>query len=229
MGFDSCFSEKCKERVENYMDFTITANQSYMVIMMLRDLQANKNEIINISPAFYQTVFRNCMQALFVDISKMFDDNSKNLSIVWLMNIISSHMDLLDNRAVSVNVFQHLGDHSAEGVYFSSLEDLVNHYKESIENCKNDIESLMTLRNKFYAHLDRKAQNHLDKLFKDYSVSLVKIEKLLTLNVNISNALYMYFTDGTVFPLTTNYDDLYRTISCIEKYDVLSKKYHDYI
>ena len=168
MGFDSTFYEKCKERITKYMNFTITANQSYMVIMMLRDLQENKNEIINISPAFYQTVFRNCMQALFVDISKMFDDDSKNISIVWLLNSISSHLDLLDNRSVSVNEFQHLGDHSAKCVQFSSLKDLVSHYQESIAKCKDEIDSLITLRNKFYVHLDKKAQNHR----LDYMINL---------------------------------------------------------
>ena len=229
MRFDSCYNEKCKERVKNYMDFTIIANQSYMVIMMLRDLQENNNDIINISPAFYQTVFRNCMQALFVDISKMFDNDQKNISIVWLLNSINSNLDLLDNHSVSVNEFQHLGDRSAICVKFNSLKDLVSQYNYSITKCKNEIDSLTTLRNKFYVHLDIKAQNHLDKLFQDNSVSLVAIEKLLTLNTNICNALYMYFVDTTVFPLTVNHDDLYKTISCIEKYDALSKKYNDYL
>ena len=64
----------------------------------------------------------------------------------------------------------------------------------------------------------------MDRLFKEYSVSLVTLEKLLTLNVNICNALYMYFIGSTVMPVTVNHDDLKRTISCIEKYEVLSKK-----
>ena len=211
------------------MDFTITANQSYMVIMMLRDLQENKNEIINISPAFYQTVFRNCMQALFVDISKMFDNDSKNLSVVWLLNSINKHLDLLDNHAASVNEFQCLGDSAPACVQFGSLKELVNHCNDSIADYKNEIKSLTTLRNKFYAHLDKRAQNHLDRLFQDNSVSLVTIEKLLTLNANICNALYLYFVGNTVFPLTINHDDLYRTISCVEKYAALSEKYSDYM
>ena len=66
MGFDSMFYEKCKERITAYMEFTITANDSYMLIMMIRDLQVNKNDIINISPAFYKMVSRNSLQALFV-------------------------------------------------------------------------------------------------------------------------------------------------------------------
>jgi len=229
LGFDSCFNEKCKERIKSYMGFTIMANQSYMVIVMLRDLQANKNEIINLSPAFYQIVFRNCMQALFVDISKMFDKDSKNMSIVSLLNIINDHLDLLDNRAVFVNEFQHLDDSSAKCFKFDSLIGLIKHCNDSIAKSKKEIDSLTTLRNKFYVHLDKKAQNHLDRLFNEYSVSLVTLEKLLTLNVNICNALHLYFVGSTVMPVTVNHDDLKRTISFIEKYEVLSKKYKDYL
>ena len=229
MGFDSMFYEKCKERITAYMEFTITANDSYMLIMMIRDLQVNKNDIINISPAFYKMVSRNSLQALFVDISKMFDNKSNNMSIVWLLNSLKKHLDLLDNRAVTVNEFQHLGDNFAGNVSFNSLTELINHYTDSIAKSEPEIKSLTTLRNKFYAHLDKSAQNHLDSLFKENSVSLVTIEKLLILNVNICNALYKYFFGSTFVPLDYNHDDLYRSIACIEKYKVLSKKYKDYL
>lgn len=229
MGFDAQFYEKCKERITDYMNFSITANNSYMLIMMIRDLQVNKNDIINISPGFYHMVSRNSMQALFVDISKMFDKDAKNMSIVWLLNSIKNHLDLLDNRAVTMNEFRHLNDNYAVNISFHSLSELVNHYDDSIVKSEQDIKSLTVLRNKFYAHLDKGAQNHLDRLFKENSVSLITIEKLLILNINICNALHMYFHGSTVVPLDFNHDDLYRSISCIEGYETLSKKYKDYL
>ncbi len=229
MGFDVQFYEKCKERITDYMNFSITANNSYMLIMMIRDLQKNKNDIINISPTFYHMVFRNSMQALFVDISKMFDKNSKNMSIVWLLNSINNHLDLLDNRAVTVNEFRHLNDNYAVSRAFNSLTEVVNHFAGSIAKIEQDIKSLTILRNKFYAHLDKDAQNHLDRLFKENSVSLLTIENLLVLNINICNALHMYFHGSTVVPLDFNHDDLYRSISCIEGYEKLSKKYKNYL
>ena len=226
MGFDHCFNEKCKERVDKYIDFSIRANQSYIVIMMLRDLQASKNDIINISSAFYQTVFRNCMQSLFVDISKMFDNDPKNISIVGLLDIINNNLHLLDSRSISVNEFQHLSDRSAVCIRFCSLKELIDYCNDSIAKSKNEIDSLTTLRNKVFAHLDKNAQNHLGKLFQDNSVSLVVIEKLLTLNTNICNALYMYFSGTTFIPIMANYDDLYRSIDCIERYNSLSQLYN---
>lgn len=229
MGFDAQFHEKCKERITDYMNFTITANNSYMLIMMIRDLQGNKNDILNISPGFYHMVSRNSMQALFVDISKMFDKDSKNMSIVWLLNSIKSHLDLLDNRAVNVSEYQHFNDNAYVNISFNSLSELINHYADSVEKSEHDIKSLTILRNKFYGHLDKSAQNHLDSLFKNNSVSLITLEKLLILNINISNALYKYFNGSTFAPLDFNHNDLYRTISYIEKYKELSEKYNDYL
>ncbi len=197
--------------------------------MMIRDLQGNKNDILNISPGFYHMVSRNSMQALFVDLSKMFDKDAKNMSIVWLLNSIKNHLDLLDNRSVTVNEFQHLDDNFAVSRAFNSLTELVNYYADSIAKSEQDIKSLTILRNKFYAHLDKDAQNHLDRLFKENAVSLITIEKLLILNMNICNALYKYFNDSTFVPLDINHNDLYRTISCIEKYKELSEKYNDYL
>ena len=229
MGFDAHFYEKCKERITDYINFSITANNSYMLIMMIRDLQGNKNDILNISPGFYHMVSRNSMQALFVDISKMFDKDSKNMSIVWLLNSIKNNLDLLDNRAITVNEFRHLNDNYAVNISFNSLSELVNHYDDSIVKNEQDIKSLTVLRNKFYAHLDKGAQNHLDSLFKKNSVNLVTIEKLLILNVNICNALYKYFNGSTFVPLDYNHNDLYRSIMCIEKYKELSEKYNNYM
>ena len=75
MGFDAHFYEKCKERITDYMNFSITANNSYMLIMMIRDLQGNKNDILNISPGFYHMVSRNSISvcptlSCFVPLSR---------------------------------------------------------------------------------------------------------------------------------------------------------------
>ena len=150
------------------------------------------------------------------------------MSIVWLLNSIKNNLDLLDNRAITVNEFRHLNDNAYVNISFNSLSELINHYADSVEKSEHDIKSLTILRNKFYGHLDKSAQNHLDSLFKNNSVSLITLEKLLILNINISNALYKYFNGSTFAPLDFNHNDLYRTISYIEKYKELSEKYNDY-
>lgn len=211
------------------MDFTICVNQCYMTIMMLRDIQHKHNYAINISPAFYHTVIRCFMQSLFVDISKMFDNNNRNESITTLLNSIRDNLQLVDDHPVTINNFRTLDDISPTTMNFQSIEGLINHFLNEIKKNQSDIASVRKLRNKYYGHLDKSSQDGLKKLFKDNSVSLDIMGKLLILNTNICNALNVYFFDKTVIPLVINHDDLYYTISCLEKYKDFSEKYKDYI
>lgn len=211
------------------MNFTIGVNQSYMTIMMLRDIQNNHNDVINISPVFYHTVIRCCIQSLFVDISKIFDKNDRNESITVLLNSIRDNLQQIDNHPVIINCFSSIDDKSPSSISFQSIEDLVNYVLDEIQKNQSDIDSVRNLRNKYYGHLDKSSQDGLKKLFKDNSVSLDIMEKLLILNTNICNALNVYFFDKTVIPLVINHDDLYYTISCLEKYKDFSEKYKDYI
>lgn len=215
------FYEKCKERTSRLMDFAINANQSYMMILIIRDLQANKNEIANISPAFYQSVFRACLQTLFIDVSKMFDNKKKNESTLNLLSDMQKNQTQLENIGVIANHFHHLGDRKSYPFNCDNLQDILDRCMLLIAQNEDDIKALRKLRNKYYAHLDREAQNDLDKLFRENKVSLAAIEKLLTLNVNILNTLYMYFNDSTVFPVISNHDDFKNTVWYVEKYDEL--------
>ena len=218
------FYEKCQERTSRLMDFAINANQSYMTIMIIRDLQANKNEIANISPAFYQSVFRACLQTLFIDVSKMFDNKKKNESTLNLLSDMQENQAQLENIGVIANHFQHLGDMKSYPFSCDDLQAILEKCMQLIAQNEDGIKALRKLRNKYYAHLDRDSQNDLDKLFRENKVSLAAIERLLTLNINILNTLYMYFNNSTVFPVTTNNDDFNKTVWCIEQSDKLYHK-----
>ena len=218
------FYEKCQERTSRLMDFAINANQSYMLILIIRDLQANKNEIANISPAFYQSVFRACLQILFIDVSKMFDDKKKNESTLNLLSDMQKNQAQLENIGVIANHFRHLGDMKSYPFSCDNLQDILYKCMQLIAQNEDDIKSLRKLRNKYYAHLDRDSQNDLDKLFRENKVSLAAIERLLTLSINILNTLYMYFNNSTVFPVTTNHDDFKKTVWFVEQYDELYHK-----
>jgi len=222
------FEEKCKERASALMDFTIYANQSYMVILQLRDLQENQNEIINISPAFYQTVFRTCLNTLFIDVAKMFDGNDNNESIYVLLKNMKDNLHQLHKTPVSVLRYSHIDDSSPGCADYASVDEMVNDLLDMIKQCSSESFALRTLRNKYYAHADKNSQNDLDKLFKENTVSLATIEKLLTVNANACTALYQYFFDSTTYPLTLNWNDFEKTIRCVQKYKYLSEKYNEY-
>lgn len=72
-------------------------------------------------------------------------------------------------------------------------------------------------RDKYYAHLDKMSLEKLEKLFKEQEVTYLDLQNLLTLNINMRNAVYMFFKDSTVMPIIHGYDDLKATVQLVKQ------------
>lgn len=224
------FFNESLRRTECLMDLAMEANQSYRVLMQLREALISDNELINISPAFYSIVFRNTMQSLFVDISKVFYeyDLKETESCYSLLDKIKNNLRQLDNRSVTAGQMSHI---SYENIYFrdfSSVGEIVDFYLEELGKKGSIIDHLLTLRCKHFVHIDIKTHKDLEAFFRDNFVSLSDIEDLLVLFSNICIALYQYFKSCTFYPLAENHDDFEKTLRCLRKYKELSEKYDEY-
>lgn len=217
------FYDKCKDRTKKLVHFSTIANQSYMNVVLLNDLQANKVDVLNISPAFYQSVRRACMQTLFIDIPKMFDKKGNNESTYNLFTKMKSQINQLESCVIEVQYFEHLDSKSSKTIKYQTLGEMLDDGLKLIEESRAEITRVEKLRHKYYAHLDLAVQNRIEELFIKNKISLADIEKLLTLNMNLLNMLYMYFFEKTVYPSITNANDLSYTVYCVEEY---LNKYH---
>ena len=228
--------EEYRQRTENMFNFAIDANQSYMVLTTIRKEQEEHNDIINLSPAFYSSVYYSCLQSVVLDVCKMFDGERKKPteSTRILLEDIKMNSKQFEDRSISVIQYKKITGVFSNGSYyhesFDTVDRVAEHYLKLIKSKKEKaiIDSLKCLRNKYYAHLDFDTQNNIVGFFQSHSVSLADIEELLTLNSNICTTLYRYYLDTDTYPLAINYNDFSRTIRCIEKYSELSEKFNDY-
>lgn len=223
--------EKCIQRLDDLMDLAMEANQTYKVVILLREFQITENEILNISPSFYNSVFRNNKQCLFIDISKMYDtkDVDGTESTHGLLLLMNDHLQELEEKSISVSQLQHIAfDKPYYYVDFQSTKEMIDYYIAKISEKADTIKSVRKLRNKHFGHVDFNKHKDLSALFQEYSVSLVDIEELLVLNSNILTALYRYFKDSDFYPLALNCEDFTNTIRCIKRYKELSEKYFEY-
>ena len=213
---DEVFYNVCKERLSRISDSMFYTNQAYCVILQLRDFQENHNELINISPAFYNCIQDCCMEYLFIEVDKMFDPKKEREGVYGLLNKIKDSIDLLDlNRTIESNETTALNNHTMKGRKFDNIVQLVDENIKMIEEAQGIIKKVKTLRDKYFAH--REVKRDFDVLFRNNSVSLSDIEALLVLSVNAINALNMYFNDKTLFPITIDYDDFKKTVFYIQK------------
>ena len=195
----------------------IQTNQAYSVIMQLRDFQQKHNELINISPAYYQCVISCCIQFLFIETYKMYDPSTTSDGIFGFINTLEKNIHLLDNtRSIVANEMDDLFSLQADEHFYKNIEALISESKKRISDCDNIIKNLKTQRDKFYAHQDVDIK-HLDEFFKKYAVSLNDLKTLLLLNANLFNAFYMYFYNSTLIPMTANRDDFSKTVYYLEK------------
>ena len=223
---DRIFYEKNKVRLNRIKDRMLQTNQVYSVIMQLRSFQQEHNDLINISPAFYQCVLSCCIEVLFIEISKMFDPDKSSDGILGLINRLEKNIHLLDNtHSIVAHEMDDLFSHRADEHYYKNIEELISESKKRILDNDSKIKNLKTQRDKFYAHQDVCVKN-LDGFFKKNAVSLNDLKLLLLLNVNLFNAFYMYFFNSTLYPRAINGDDFFKTVYYLEK-GVVSEKEHD--
>lgn len=215
---DDVFYEKCKERCDRLMNITLHLNQTYMVLMQMRDLRLQKPKVFERSLAFYQTVFRNSTLTVFIELCKMFDANTEGEGIHALLRKMSCSVDQLDNKcSIEANAFSELEDNRSAVVLYKNIEELISTSLRKIENEGTILKRLRTLRDKYYAHYEIMTDVKLAGLLQSNRITYEDIKQLIVLNMNILNALYKYFFDETMLPLLSNYDDLKATVFCVEK------------
>lgn len=212
------FIDKCKEECNSLINHYLLANQAYENIMVLRDFQENENDLINLSVSFYSGVINTSTHTLFVEINKMYDSSPDALSIYSLLLRMKKEISqLTDNSPIIINEFRNLTDNKPNYREFSNIKELIDDSLKRIDSNIKIIKNIKTLRDSYYAHLDRKRINNIDEFFKKNKVSLLDIESLLVLNCNLCNALNSYFNDQTTMPIVYNYDDFKKTIYYLKK------------
>ena len=213
---DKQYFESCRKRLDKIVEAMILTNEAHCILLQLRNFQMNNNELINISPGFYNCIIRNCIEVIFIEMYKMFDENKDNDGILGFLCSLRDNYHLLDtSREISANETKKLQDTTMSICKYNSIIQLVESSLKKIHDVDPLILPGKTQRDKYYAHYEKGI--NWDTFFDKYSVSLSDIESLLILNTNLCNALYMYFYNTTMIPVSMNSDDFKRTIDYIRK------------
>ena len=221
------FFDKCSERSKRLIDVALHTNQTFETLRLVQELQAEKNDIVNISPAFFQNVKRNCIEVLFIEIAKMYSHDRESEGIRALLCDMNMHLGQLKmGKSIQINWFSSFTDTTPDVRQYDNLKVMVEDLGDVINNQQDIIDNIMKQRNKYYAHLDKKAANSQD-FFEKNKVTYHNLQDLLLLNMNITNAVYMYFHNSTVMPLCSNYDDVKSIIWYAERGVEERRKNHD--
>ena len=222
------YEKKCIENCNILVNNAFETNQSFCVLRQLLEMQSSDIDILNISPAFYQSVIRNCIQNMFIETVKMYDSNSQTLGIKSFIDNIYNNINQLDNkRSIKVSIFSDLEDLFAEEKEFNNLTEMIEWALEEIKKNESLFNSVKAQRDKYYAHLERRITNNIEGFFNKNKITYENIKHLLLLNTNLCNLFYTYFCKKVMIPLASNHDDFKKTVNLIKGYKANKGCYYD--
>ena len=209
------YFNKSGETLSRIMDDSICANQTFAILIQLRDFAENESDIFRVAPQFFNTIAYNCMQVLLVEIYKMFDNSKRNDGIRTFVEKMKEGISQLDNSfRIEANFIDALFATSARIKEFDCLQSIIDFAEEAFEDNKELLIRVKKLRCKYYAHHDPDIKD-VAKLFEKHQLTFSDIERLLVLNWNLCNAFKRYFADCTVMSLPHNYNDCQRLFNLL--------------
>lgn len=224
---DKQFFQKREEVLSRIMDNSIGANQTFALLIQLRDFYVEHNDLFSVAPQFFNTIAFNCMQVVLVEIYKMFDTSKDNEGIRTFIEKTKKGINQLDNSVKTrANFIASVFDMSAKVKQFDSLQSIIDFSEKAIKENSELLDRVDKLRCKYYAHHDPDVKD-VSKLFERYQLTFDDVERLLVLNWNLCNAFKRYFSGCTVRPLPHNYNDCQRMFNMLieKKEDMLASPY----
>lgn len=222
---------------------------------ILKQYEENINlyyDEMNISTGFYHVIHSALIEALFMNLSKIYDENNKsltlrdllkelsNLSIHDLDDTVKSHYIKNNNTFVyrvstseecffkgKVSLFKEncriANIPYKHTVVYISLSEFIDFYFKKYHSMHHYISNLIMQRNKIYAHNDRNTNFNFSKIVDKFPIK-IHLELLFHLED-------WYFRYYRLFPDFQGYcfqhqHYLFVQIQCLMKYFVLSTDLH---
>ena len=101
--------------VEAFFREAFSANQYYLILQQYNELGKEYLSEIKVSSAFYCVVYNSLIEALLMNLAKMYDKNKGSIDIGNLVKMCESNMQLFPENKVDLSI----GEEKTEVTFFS--------------------------------------------------------------------------------------------------------------
>ena len=213
---------------EKYNKFVNLYKQKcfYLFISLetLKELRNNEKSqaLGKISPAFLSMTIKNIWVSSVVTLSAFFSNDT--MSINKYFNYIKANHDKIFTGKFQDRVVNGLGvgkDEIMVVKFDKTILEVVAECEAILEENKANIDKIITLRDKIFAHFDKDTENY-EELLKDININLllklVQIIETITNNINLQyDRIYTCFSP-------TNSNDIKSTLSALNFYSIYRKE-----
>lgn len=200
-------------------DLTIICSRGYTQLNLWKKFAIyfiKNKDVFMLSPTIFAFTRDALLECAVSDLIKLFDTHGDSLSIYKYLNFCDQNKTKLFSTDKQVKIVQ-----------------AVNEDKLKLKNKENDLNNLKAWRDKRLYHLDKKYAGDLNKVFRDFNLTIGQIEDLFLLTKDILNR-YSNFYDGSssimkYIKIDIEFDDLIRqltsgkTAEIIDRLRILSK------
>lgn len=201
------------------------ANCNFSIIKQYHDNSINYNKEINYSPCFYQIIFTSLLETTLLLVSKLYDKNSINISLLlheFKENInvlpIGERFYLDSNREVVYDSSE--SKVADENVFFIpfNFNDKLCDWIKKFNKMENVLASLKKQRDKIYAHHNINIVDHIDSFIEDNHVLYRDIENLISFALEVTSTIRACMT-GVGKTNLVNIDDWENTLKMVRLAD----------
>ena len=211
--------EQLTEQIYNYLWRITHANDCLELYKTIHNATRTRLEEMNYAPCFFSKVRESIRIDLFMTTAKLFDNSKGTMSIKKLLDICSENKHCFPNE-YKVNFFNSLCPEEEAGEYQTIKVDIVADIDDAnkrLEGLQPQIKNLMTRRNKYYAHADKKYIMDVKKLTSEAPVAHNDIKELLSFASDVCNKLLCNLNQSRFFTQSSNVDDLMDLLDALHR------------
>lgn len=200
-------------------------NQDLYIVRQILKLAAKYKEEIKVSPAFYTMILDSLERSIVIELAKLFDRDDSSLQVNKVLETIRDNIEWFPKtrRVETSNVIESNNgkiEIRSEKMFFDvplEPEKRLNDLIFRKEELSNTIEKLRKLRNKVYAHNDKRVLlDGQEKWMKENGFSLDDVENLLGLAFDICDFVLVRLTGEGRHRKAINIDDFEKTLKYVQ-------------
>ena len=184
-------------------------NSSVTIYKIIYDYSINekyKKIYEEISPLFFSFTSDIYRYRILMGIGRLYDRNNDTYSLYEIINICEQNKKIFPTERK--REFINAVNEKDEIIYKYDIESVLNEAKSKMNYCSKQIENLRILRNKSYAHNDKKYFNNQIELIEKYTFDWEDGDKLLKTAGEICNDILLILKNETVHTEYLYSDDL---------------------
>ena len=175
-------------------------------------VDSENNDVFQTSPYFWNMVLKVFQENFLLSVAKLYDENGDSLGLRKIINICEQHQNLFPTEHQR-KLYDHFNKDEIVDVVSVDIVAIINSANSYYNSVQKFRGKLITIRDKYLAHSDKKYIENPSELYSQLSLKGDDFEKLISVAHKILNGFLMALTDMSDSAFHLDRDDYKKLLS----------------